>query len=71
VVLAAALTAAAAQDVALVGIVPGALLVVGEDLVGGLDVCKQGGCALDVAIVAVGMELEGLAAVCLFEPGMG
>jgi hypothetical protein len=70
VVLAAALATAAAQNVALVGIVPGALLVVGEDLVCRLDVGKQSGRALDVAIVAVRVELEGLAAVCLFEPGM-
>ena len=62
---------AAAQDVALVGIVPGALLGVGEDLVGGGDVREQGGGALDVAIVAVGVQLEGLAAVGLLDLVVG
>lgn len=55
------------QDVPLVGIVPGALLVVGEDLVGSLDFGEEGGGALDVAVVAVGVQLEGLFAICLLE----
>jgi len=54
-VVVAALALGAPQDVALVGIVPGALLGVGEDLVGGLDVGEEGGGAVRVAIVAVGV----------------
>jgi hypothetical protein len=44
-------------------IVPGALLGVGEDFVGRLDFGEEGGCAFDVAVVAVGVEFEGFLAV--------
>jgi hypothetical protein len=49
-------------------IVPGALLGVGEDFVGGLDFGEEGGCAFDVAVVAVGVELERFPAVCFLDP---
>jgi hypothetical protein len=69
VVLIAALALGPPQYVSLVGIVPGALLRVGEDLVGGLDVGEKGGGAIRVAIVAVGVEFEGLFAVGFLDPG--
>jgi hypothetical protein len=42
-------------------------LVVREDFVCGLDLGKEGGGALGVAMVAVGMQFERLFAICLFE----
>jgi hypothetical protein len=63
VVLGGAFAGPAAEDVAFVGIVPGALLRVGEDLVGSLDFSEEGGCACFVTVVAVWVELEGLSAV--------
>lgn len=50
-------------------IVPGALLRIGEDFVGGLDFGEEGGGAVGIAIVAVGMELEGFSAVGFLDPG--
>jgi len=62
-------TRGAAQDAGFVRVVPGAFLGVGEDFVGGLDFGEEGGGALDVAIVAVGVEFEGFAAVGFFDSG--
>lgn len=59
-----------AQYLPLVRIVPGAFLGVGEDFVGDLDFCEEFGGALDVAIVAVGVQLESLSAVRLLDPRM-
>lgn len=61
-------TLATPQYVSFVRIVPGALLRIGQDLVGGLDFGEEGGGALGVAIVAVGVELEGFSAVCFLDP---
>jgi hypothetical protein len=52
-----------------VGVIPGALLRVREDFVGGLDFGEEGGGAFDVAIVAVGVEFEGFSAVGFFDSG--
>lgn len=67
-VLSRAFPAAAAQYVSLVGIIPGAFLVVGEDFVGRLDLGEEGGGAFCVAMVAVWVQLEGFPAICLLEP---
>jgi hypothetical protein len=50
-----------------VRVVPGSFLRVGEDLVCGLDFCEEFCRVLDVAIVAVGVELECFAAVCFLD----
>jgi hypothetical protein len=54
-VLVAAAGLSAPQDIPLVGIVPCALLGIGEDLVGSLDFGEEGSGAVGVAIVAVWM----------------
>lgn len=58
----------AAQDGIAVGIVPGALLGIRQNLVGGLDLGELAGGIVDVAEVAVGMQLEGLLSVGLLDP---
>jgi hypothetical protein len=68
-VLIPALALGPPQYVSLVSIVPGAFLGIGEDLVGGLDVGEEGGGAIRVAIVAVGVEFEGLFAVGFLDSG--
>jgi hypothetical protein len=50
-----------------VRIVPSALLLVRQDLVCVLDIGEEGGGALDVAIVAVGVQFERFPAVRLLE----
>jgi hypothetical protein len=67
VVLGRAFPTTTPQDVSFVGIVPGAFLVVGEDFVCRLDLGKEGSGALRVAMVAVGVEFQGLLAVCLLQ----
>jgi hypothetical protein len=52
------------QDIAFVGIIPGAFVLVGEDLVGDLDFGEEGCGTFDVTEVAIGMQLECLLAVC-------
>lgn len=49
------------------GVVPGAFLGVREDFVCALDFGELFCCDFDVAVVAVGVELEGFAAVCFFD----
>ena len=67
--LVAALALGPPQDVAFVGIVPGTFLGVGENLVGRLNVGEEGGGAIRVAIIAVGVEFEGLFAVGFLDSG--
>lgn len=59
------------QYVSFVGIIPGTLLVVGEDFVGGLDLGEEGSGAFGIAMVAIGMEFERFLAICFFESGEG
>ena len=66
-VLGGAFPVPTAQYIALVRIVPGALLLVGEDFIGGLDVSEEGRRAISIAMVAVGVQFECLPAVCLLE----
>jgi hypothetical protein len=67
VVLGRAFPVPTAQYIALVRIVPGALLLVREDLIGGLDLGEEGRRAIGVAMVAVGVQFERLPAIGLFE----
>jgi len=53
------------------GVVPGAFLWIGEDFVGGEDLGEEGGGSFCVAVVAVGVEEEGFAAVGFFNSGSG
>jgi hypothetical protein len=67
VVFGGPLPAATPQYVSLMRVIPGALLLVGEDFVRGLDLGEEGGGAFRVAMVAVGVEFERLFAICLLE----
>jgi len=58
--------AEAAQDRVPVRVVPGALLRVGENFIGGRDFREEGGCRFDIAVVAVGVEFKGFAAIGFF-----
>lgn len=48
-------------------VVPSAFLGIGEDFVGGADFGEGDCCGFDGAVVAVGVEFEGLAAVGFFD----
>jgi hypothetical protein len=55
------------QYVPFVCIVPSAFLVVGKDLICGLDLGEEGRGAFGIAMVAVGMEFERFLAICFLE----
>ena len=55
------------EDGLLVAVVPCALLGVGENFVGRLDLGEEAGGVFDVAVIAVGVEFEGFAAVGFFD----
>ena len=59
----------AMEDRIPVGIIPGPFLWVREDFVSGLDLGEEFCGALDVAVVAVWMQLEGFAFVGFFYSG--
>lgn len=49
------------------GVVPGALLGIGEDLISGLDFGEAFGRGFDIVDVAIWMELEGFPSIRLFD----
>jgi hypothetical protein len=59
----------AAEDGIAVTVIPGTLLGVGQNFIGGLDFGEELGCSLDVVVVSVGVEFEGFAAVGFFNSG--
>lgn len=53
------------------GVVPCTLLGIGENLVGRLNFGKKPRGLLDVSVVAIRVQFEGLPSICLFDPVEG
>lgn len=61
-----AATFGTAKDRGFMRVIPGAFLGIGEDFVGSLDFSKADCCFFFSAMIAIRMEVEGTAAVGLF-----
>lgn len=52
-------------------IIPSSLLGIRQDFVGRGDFCEARCSSFDIAIIAIGMELESFSSVCLFDSREG